>query len=244
MSDPVAALRDQELVDLLRDDPDLLAIADAIAATAPRRTRRSRTIVALGAAIVCAASVAVAPAFGVHFGPIDFWAAPNAPHTARTTFNSKTIGLRGLDVRRLNIGATRRIAVEQFRGERMRLFVAPLRAGGFCYVWALKPDDTGVWINEMGGCGIPGQPLAVSFDDTRLSLVADASRIDRIALTLSNGHVVYPPVHWVSAPVNSGFVLYQPPTHLYVTGVEGLRGDAIVTTEPINDGKQLFGGSR
>lgn len=241
MKTRVAPLRDSELVDLLRDDPDLLAIADAIAATAPRRTRRGRTIVALGAAIVCAASVAVAPALGVHLGPVAFWAAPHAPHTAQEAFNSKTVGLQGLDVHWLNVGETRVIAVEQFRGERMRLFVAPLRAGGFCYVWALKPDDAGVWINEMGGCGIPGQSLAFSYDDTRLSLVADATQVDRIALTLSNGHIVYPAVHWVSAPVKAGFVLYQPPPHIYVTNVAGLHGDAIVTTQVTNYQTQLFG---
>ena len=62
MSRAVAALRDPELVELLADEPELLAIADAIAATAhagPRRSRRSRIVIAL-VALLAAAALALA----------------------------------------------------------------------------------------------------------------------------------------------------------------------------------------
>jgi hypothetical protein len=63
MSRHAAVLRDRELVELLGDRPELLAIADAIAATAQVRRRRipPRLLVAVVALIVAAAVALVAP---------------------------------------------------------------------------------------------------------------------------------------------------------------------------------------
>jgi hypothetical protein len=59
-----AVLRDPELVELFADEPELLAIADAIAATAPMRRKRRvhpRIVVASLAAVAAAAVALVAP---------------------------------------------------------------------------------------------------------------------------------------------------------------------------------------
>jgi hypothetical protein len=58
------ALRDRELVDVLADRPDLLAIADAVAETKPRRKRRPSGVIALAAALAAAAAVALVAPWG------------------------------------------------------------------------------------------------------------------------------------------------------------------------------------
>jgi hypothetical protein len=56
----VAAFRDAELVELLATEPQLLAIADAIASVAPARRRSRRPPRVLGAALAVAAAIAFA----------------------------------------------------------------------------------------------------------------------------------------------------------------------------------------
>jgi hypothetical protein len=60
MSRGAVALRDPELVELLAREPQLLAIADAIASVAPTRRKNRRPSRALGAALAVAAAVVVA----------------------------------------------------------------------------------------------------------------------------------------------------------------------------------------
>jgi hypothetical protein len=61
---PVAALRDRELVGLLAHDPELLAIADAIAANKPRRRRPRLALTLLVAAAAVGAATASIAATG------------------------------------------------------------------------------------------------------------------------------------------------------------------------------------
>jgi hypothetical protein len=64
VSRAVAVLRDPELVELLADEPELLAIADAIAATAhtrPRRSQRSRIAIASVALLAAVVFALAAP---------------------------------------------------------------------------------------------------------------------------------------------------------------------------------------
>jgi hypothetical protein len=71
----VNAALDREVADLLRDDPDLLAIADAIVATQPadarRRSARWRPAVAAAVIVVAAVLAVVAPWHGHGNGLID-----------------------------------------------------------------------------------------------------------------------------------------------------------------------------
>jgi hypothetical protein len=52
-------LRDVEVIELLADEPELLAIADAVSATQPRHPASKRRRVVVRGAIVVAAGVAV-----------------------------------------------------------------------------------------------------------------------------------------------------------------------------------------
>src|SRR5689334_14850891 len=61
---PLAVLHDRELLELLADDPALLAIADAIAATGARSQRRRpprRLLLAVVALVVAASVALIAP---------------------------------------------------------------------------------------------------------------------------------------------------------------------------------------
>lgn len=204
------------------------------AALLRRGPRRTVTLSALVALVVLASAIAVAPAMGFRLSLIDFWSAPAAPRSAESAFTQGGAWLPDSALRGLNLGQIRRISVEVFPGETERLFVAPRAAGGFCWEWAIEPGDPGIWADEMGGCAIRSQPLNVAFDDTRVSIVADRARIDRVTVTLSNGRVVTPSLRWVSAPVNAGFLLYQPPNHLHVVGVKGFDNGQVVRTVPVN----------
>ena len=207
---------------------------DVLSRTAQRSSRQRRVVrTALVAATLCAAAVAVAPAMGIRVGKlVGFWSSPAAPKSAQSTFGRDVLWTRGLP-KGLELENTKQVAVERFRGENMRLFVAPLTRGGFCYEWSLKPGTANVWIDEQGGCSIPSEPVSTSFDDTRVSIVANPKLVDAVTVKLSNGRVVQPRLRWVSAPVNAGFLLYQPPIGVYVNSVTALRDGDVVEVYPI-----------
>jgi hypothetical protein len=203
----------------------------------PRSLRRTAARASLAAAIVCVADIAEAPAMGIRLGNVvDFWAAPAAPRSAESTFTRDAPWTRGLP-RELELAKTRRIAVDAFRGETMRLFVAPLAGGGFCYEWATEPGDPGSWADELGGCSLRSGPLSLGYDDTRVSIVADPALADGVSVTLSDGQVVKPGLRWVSAPVSAGFLLYQPPSGLHVVEVDALRRGDVVERYPVGQQK-------
>jgi hypothetical protein len=209
--------------------------ADVLARSTTTRSRGGGRILRamLAATTIGVAAAVAAPAMGVRVGKlIDFWATPAAPRSAQSTFGQDPLWTRGLP-KGLEIAKTRRIAVDAFRGESMRLFVAPLAQGGFCYEWALKPGAANVWIDEQGGCSVQSNPLTLGYDDTRVSIVANPKLVDGVSVTLSDGRVVHPKLRWVSAPVSSGFLLYQPPSGSYVAEVDALHSGAVVERYPI-----------
>jgi hypothetical protein len=210
--------------------PDWRDVLSRVGSARPSSSRRARVVrVALVAAVACVAAAVVAPAMGLRFGGIvDFWAAPPAPRAADTTFAANGLQLPPSFLRGLQVRDARRVAVEAFRGDTERLFVAPRTGGGFCYEWATQIRGTGVWADELGGCGVSAKPMGVAFDDTRFSVVARRALVDRVLFRLDDGRVVQPTVHWVSAPVSAGFVLYQPPAHVHVAEVEAVRGSHVV----------------
>jgi hypothetical protein len=187
----------------------------------------------LSASLVCAAAVAAAPALGVRVSHlIDFWSAPAAPRSAESVFIRGAIWTRGIP-KGLELAKTRRIAVAAYAGENEHLFVAPLAGGGFCYEWALRPGTANIWVDELGGCSDQSNPLALGYDDTRVSAVANPALVDRVEVKLSDGRVVTPRLRWVSSPVSAGFLLYQPPTGRHVVEVDALQGDRLVEGYPI-----------
>ena len=206
----------------------------------PRSRARSAGLVMLAAALVSVAAVLAAPAMGLRVGNlIDFWSAPDAPRSAESTFAKDPLWTRGLP-QGLELAKTRQIAVDAFPGESERLFVAPLARGGFCYEWALRPGTATIWIDEQGGCSIPSEPLTLSYDDTRVSIVANPKLADGVVVKLSNGRLVKPRLRWVSAPVSAGFLLYQPPSGLHVAEIDALQNGDLVERYPIEQAKLVL----
>lgn len=210
---------------------------DVVSRSGTDRPRRIAVRAMSAAVAVCAAAIAVAPALGIRLGPINFWAAPSAPPSARSAFTQAKAWL-GDSLRGLNVAETRRISVEVFRGDTEHLFVAPRTGGGFCYVWATEPGDPGIWAEELGGCADRSRPLSLGYDDTRISIVADRGRVGRVVVKLSDGRTVQPSLRWVSAPINAGFILYQPPSHTHVLEVEALARNRVV--EMVQIDQQIF----
>lgn len=210
---------------------------DVLSRSSTARSRLRVVRATLLLATVCGAAVVAAPALGLRVGHlIDFWRAPAAPSAAQSTFAKDPLWLRGLP-QGLELEKTRQIAVDAFPGESERLFVAPLARGGFCFEWALKPGTADVWIDEQGGCSLQSEPLNLGYDDTRVSIVANPKLADGISVTLTNGRVVKPKLRWVSAPVNAGFLLYQPPSGLHVAEIDALQGGDLVERYPIDQAK-------
>jgi hypothetical protein len=216
--------------------------ADVTARSGGVRQRLARrTVASVVLAVVCfgAAATIAAAAAGFRVDHlIDFWDTPSAPQSAQSAF-TEPLWMRGLP-KGLELEKTRSIAVEAFRGERMRLFAAPIAHGGFCYEWALKPGTADVWIDEQGGCSFASQPLTLGYDDTRVSIVANPKLTDGVAITLTDGRVVKPRLRWVSAPVDAGFLLYQPPNGVHVAAIDALRDGDVVEHYPIEQAKLVL----
>jgi hypothetical protein len=185
-------------------------------------------------AVIFAGAIAVAPAMGLRLGIHSFWAAPSAPRSAQSAFTRHRGFVPDEELRGLNLAQTRRIAVEVFKGDTERLFIAPRAGGGFCFEWATEPGDPGIWADELGGCGDRSRALNLSYDDTRVSIVLNRPLVDHVRLTLSDGSVVHPNVRWVSAPINAGFVLYEPPSSLHVLYVEAFAHNRVVATDELD----------
>ena len=129
---PPDVFNDPELLELLGDDPELLAIADAITQTQrqPDQHRRKRVLL-VAAAIAIAVLIAV-PALAALTGIIDFHTAAPAPRSAVIDFASldrQAPNNMGPDVI-ANEG--RRIDLH-FGATTITITIAPTKAGGFCY---------------------------------------------------------------------------------------------------------------
>jgi hypothetical protein len=174
--EPVNVFSDSEIRDALGNDPELLAIADAIAQTRAepvRRKRGHRTVVLLAAA---AAVVVPALAFtNVIPGVSDWFSSPKAPQQAVVSFESLEQGApAGMDPRVLASEARTLLEVRLADGTSARLFVAPTHEGGFC----LEIEGFG------GGCNAAREiPFDAGFAAKRFpqgpAIVYGSSLIDR-----------------------------------------------------------------
>lgn len=126
-------LADPELVELLGHDPELLAIADAITQTQPaERARRTRNL--LVAAVVATGVLLVAlPAIAAFTPLIDFSKAPKATGPVVQRFEDlQRQAPPGMDPR-VVAGETRRLEVVLSGADKVVVYVAPTRTGGFCF---------------------------------------------------------------------------------------------------------------
>jgi hypothetical protein len=103
VSRAVAVLRDSELVELLADEPELLAIADAIAATSPTidRHRSGPRLAAVGVALVAAVAVALGAPWSTSRGSViqKALAAVSARDVLHVVLVSVVPGLTTVDLR-------------------------------------------------------------------------------------------------------------------------------------------------
>ncbi len=125
-------LADPELVDLLHHDPELLAIADAIAETQPVEHRSHRRTVLLAAAVAGALLVLALPAVAAFTTLIDFSDAPKADDVVVRDFDRlEQQAPAGMDPRVIAAEA-RRIDLPLTGRDRTAVYLAPTRTGGFC----------------------------------------------------------------------------------------------------------------
>lgn len=184
--------RDPELADLLRDDPALLAIADAIAETAEEgRPRANRPRLVAAAAVVVALALGL-PAVAAFTPLLDFSQAPRAEGPVVRRFQEldrqapqeMEPGVIADEARRLEIQTTGEAPVV--------VLVAPARRGGFCYEilgWAAGCDrdrSAPVSVGYAAPDGDAGKAIVFGWildDDAATATVSSASETtERVSL--------------------------------------------------------------
>lgn len=206
--EPASVFSTAEIVEALGNDPELLAIADAIVQTQaePVGRRYSRRAVVLLAATV-AAAVVVLPALAftnVVPGISDWFASPKAPRQAVVDFEELGRGVpAGMDTRVIAAEARTLLEIRLADGAPARLFVAPTRQGGFC----LEIEGLG------GGCDAARKiPFDVGFAAKRYpqgpAVVygsALSSEAVEAEIRSASGEIQRVVLTRVSAPINAGF---------------------------------------
>ena len=190
------------------------------------RRPRSRLVLA---AIAISALVA-APALALRFGVIDFSTATPATPRVVEEFSSLSKGAPpGMDPR-VVAGETRMVG--ELLGH--RLWVAPTRSGGLCYVFA----------KAGGGCDTLGTgPLSVTWASAGATLAGRPRSFGRVEgfvhsrwaddveISLDDGSTVHPHVIWVSPPIDAGFFLYEAPTGKAITAVRALKEGTVTSAD-------------
>jgi hypothetical protein len=183
-----------------------------------RRARPRRLQLALAAAVFVLAAIVTAVAFGWPQTFIDFFDAPPAPQTVKHSFGvQNVIAPRGMNPHAIPDQA-KRVMVRRFdatgihpgKGGWHKLYVAPTRAGGFCWEWT----------RFTGSCASPTttKTLSVSWMGNDFPLVATGyvptGKAKTVEAHFADGAIVDIPVTWVSAPIGAGFFLLDvPPSH-------------------------------
>ena len=208
-STPVFASSD--IWELLGDDPELLAISDAIAETQTgssgrRRLPRRRSGLLIAAAVIV---LVAAPAYAiVRSGIVDFASSPASPNPVVEQFRyldeAAPAGMApGVSA------APRHVANFTLAdGSSVALSVAPTKNGGFCMFWDAM---AGTCIAEGGdpinlgtaAWRIPAGGPDFAYGDVRSSEAVAAE------LRWPDGHTVRVPLIRVSAPINASFFLYS-----------------------------------
>jgi hypothetical protein len=199
---------DHDLVELFGDEPELLAIADAIAATqSARRLRpagRRRVALAVAAAL---AIVVAAPALGLHRTLVSFFESEPAPERTQIEFARMGIAAPvGLGPNVIH-EETRRVLERELDGKLRSLYVAPTRSGGFCWLWEGRMGSCGRTRPEQRALGVTWQESA-SGPTLIAGHVLDPA-IERLELRYEDGGQIEIPIVWVSPPIDAGFYAYE-----------------------------------
>lgn len=212
--EPVSVFSDAEIAEALGNDPELLAIADAIAQTRPEpaaQYRWRREVVLLAAAVAAAIVVLPALAFtNVIPGVSDWFSSPKAPRQIVLRFESLGRGApTGMDPSVVASEARTLMTIRLADGTSARLFIAPTRHGGFC----LEIEGLGGGCDAareiMFGAGFAAkrfpQGPAVVYGSALTNKAVEAEirpakgQTQRVALTR------------VSAPIDAGFFVVDLP---------------------------------
>lgn len=233
--EPTDVFSTQEIAEALGNDPELLAIADAIVQTQaePARHGRSRrTVVLLAAAVAAAVVVLPALAFtNVVPGVSDWFASPEAPHQVVVDFEELGRGApAGMDPRVIATEARTLAEIRLADGSLARFFVAPTRQGGFC----LEIDGLG------GGCDAAREvPFDVGFAAKRYPqgpavvygsvLAGEAAEAE---IRPASGKIQKVALTRVSAPIDAGF---------FIANLGSITGAFPITVTLYDDNGNLVG---
>lgn len=212
--EPVRVFSDAEIIEALGNDPELLAIADAIAQTRPEpaaQNRWRREIVFLAAALAAAIVALPALAFtNVIPGVSNWFSSPKAPRQIALGFDSLGRGApTGMDPSVIASEARTLMTIRLADDTSARLFIAPTRYGGFC----LEIEGLG------GGCNAAREiTLDAGFAAKRLPqgpAVVYGSAITNQAIEAeirpAKGQPQRVALTRVSAPIDAGFFVVNLP---------------------------------
>jgi hypothetical protein len=200
----VNVFSDAELLELLGHDPELLAIADAIAETQaqPTAARSRRKQLLLAAAIFAGVLLVALPALAAFTSLIDFSSAPPAPSAAVKRFDDLQRQAPPNMDPRVIASEARRLGLAT-EGATIALFLAPTRTGGYCFEFA----------DYAAGCNADRTiPVAVGFAAQSLTddqAIVYGSTLDRAAVSATvvtrEGSERTVPLTRVTAPIDASF---------------------------------------
>jgi hypothetical protein len=205
MSTAAPIFLDAEIREVLGHDPELLAIADAIAETRPLGRgifRRYHPVLIAAAAVLLLA----APAYALLRSVVNFSASPPAASTVVKQFGylneAAPIGMSPA----VGNGQARHVAdFTLSNGSTLALSVAPTQGGGFCEDWgglAETCDAARANPIDLGKAAkLPDGPI-FAFGDI---LSGDAARVE---LRWRDGRTVQVPLIRVSSPIDASFYFY------------------------------------
>lgn len=202
-----------------------------------QRIGRRRLVVSLAAALLIAVAVAASPTLGfVKNTFLPFVGLEKAPVAVQAEFDSLSLGApAGMDPRAI-AAETRRVEVASFGGAVHALWVAPTRAGGFCYLWT--PGIGGCnasrhsLLDAIGpaeppaGIAIPAPPAGASPAETAAAIARSralaivtpwlvgyvaSDDVSSVEVRFSDGRTASVPITRVSAPISAGFYVYDVP---------------------------------
>ncbi len=207
----IAPLRDDD-----RDWADVLGRVRASGGQPSRWSwrRRHRVLVVALALFLLAVGVAVAVDV-IGRKNVFFRSSRPAPNIVKKTFLDLGIGAPPQLAPQAIAGQAREVGTFPIHGRKRRLWVAPTRRGGYCYLFE----------HNSGGCrrdgGELGRRLGVSWMETdpnrRLPIatwiVGDitAPDADRLTVEYADGSSHDIPFVWVSNPIQAGFFVYDIP---------------------------------
>jgi hypothetical protein len=215
MSQAVDVLRDGELIEMFAQEPELLAICDAVARTRPMLRRRlsRRTTIVLAAAV--ALSALTAPALAVTRAVIDFFSSPAAPRATVVDFTQMSVGApEGMDPRATGSEARTISRGHLADGRPVTLSIAPTTEGGFCYLVSFGS------VGRAGGCDarrtLPFSPGLAAERYPQGPAIVYGSVLNPLATVAEihtpEGTTTRLPLLRVSSPIDASFYVGEIPT--------------------------------